>query len=157
MPGFSSLLTTLHKYRWLLLALLAVVVLLTPVPVYSRAPVERTVRVEASSFAYQPAVVRVNPGDMVTIELVSTDVVHGIYIDSYGVQVQADPGQPQRLTFVADKVGSFRMRCSVTCGNLHPFMIGKLVVGTNPLLWKAGGLTALAILAVLFFPPIRPK
>ena len=85
----------------------------------------------------------VNPGDRVTIELVSTDVVHGMYIDGYDLDVQADPGQPQRLTFIADRAGMFRFRCSVTCGELHPFMIGKLHVGQNTLLWRGMGLAVL--------------
>jgi heme/copper-type cytochrome/quinol oxidase subunit 2 len=50
------------------------------------------------------------------------------------------------LTFVADKEGSFRLRCSVTCGAFHPFMTGKLEVGQNLLIWRA---TALAVLAAV--------
>jgi heme/copper-type cytochrome/quinol oxidase subunit 2 len=104
-------------------------------------------RVEAGGFAYNPSEVRVNRGDRVTIELVSSDVVHGLYIDGYDRQVQADPGQPQRLSFIADKAGTFRFRCSVTCGALHPFMIGKLHVGQNTLLWRGIGLAALVAIA----------
>jgi len=98
-------------------------------------------------------VLTVDPGDTVTIELVSMDVVHGLYVDSYGVSVTADPGQTARLTFTADRSGSFRFRCNVTCGALHPFMIGKLRVGPNTLLWRAIGLTVLAALtAIILFP-----
>jgi heme/copper-type cytochrome/quinol oxidase subunit 2 len=104
----------------------------------------------ASSFQYAPAIVRVQPGDRVTLELVSTDVVHGLYLDGYDRRVSADPGQTARLTFVADRTGTFRFRCSVTCGPLHPFMIGKLVVGTNWLAWRAVGLAILAAAAGLF-------
>jgi len=59
-------------------------------------------------------------GDHVTIDLVSTDVVHGLYLDGYDLNVTADPGQTATLSFVADRSGSFRFRCSVTCGALHP-------------------------------------
>jgi heme/copper-type cytochrome/quinol oxidase subunit 2 len=90
----------------------------------------------------------VNPGDRVTIELQSTDVVHGLYVDGYQVAQTVDPGQTARLTFVADRAGTFRLRCSVTCGPLHPFMIGKLVVGSNALLWRAAGLALLALAGV---------
>jgi heme/copper-type cytochrome/quinol oxidase subunit 2 len=106
--------------------------------------------VEASSFAYSPAILHVNPGDRVTIELVSQDVVHGLFIDGYDLEVHADPGQPSRLSFVADQPGSFRFRCSVTCGALHPFMIGQLKVGINWLFWKALGSAVLAALAGLW-------
>jgi heme/copper-type cytochrome/quinol oxidase subunit 2 len=53
------------------------------------------------------------------------------------------------LTFVADKPGSFRFRCNVTCGAMHPFMIGKLTVGSNNLLFRSVGLVALAVMGVI--------
>jgi heme/copper-type cytochrome/quinol oxidase subunit 2 len=90
----------------------------------------------------------VNTGDTVTLELVSNDVVHGLYLDGYGLSVEADPGQTQTLTFVADKTGSFRFRCNVTCGAMHPFMIGKLTVGTNEWLLRSIGLSVVALLGV---------
>jgi nitrous oxide reductase len=88
--------------------------------------------------------------DRVTIELTATDVVHGLSIDGYNLSTTADPGQTARLTFIADQEGSFRFRCTVTCGNLHPFMIGKLHVGQNTLLWRASGLSILALFAVIW-------
>lgn len=123
--------------------LAGLVVAFAPLPVHLGPPVERTFRVEASQFAYQPGEINVNPGDTVTIELVSTDVVHGLYVDGYGVSVKADPGQTATLTFVADKAGSFRLRCNVTCGAMHPFMVGKLNVGGNTWLYRSIGLAAL--------------
>ncbi len=122
---------------------LAGAVILVPAP-QAALPTERTIRIVASSYQYTPPVVRVEPGDRVTLELVSTDVVHGLYLDSYDLRLSADPGQTARLSFVADRAGTFRIRCSVTCGPLHPFMIGKLVVGTNWLGWRAAGLAILA-------------
>jgi heme/copper-type cytochrome/quinol oxidase subunit 2 len=127
----------------LLLVLAGLVVAFAPLPVQPSAPVERTFRVEASQFAYSPAEISANPGDTVTIELVSTDVVHGLYVDGYGVSVKADPGQTATLTFVADKPGSFRLRCNVTCGAMHPFMVGKMNVGMNTWLFRSFGLAAL--------------
>ena len=47
------------------------------------------------------------------------------------------------------------MRCSVTCGALHPFMIGKFNVGSNDLLWRAIGLGVLAVIAGVW--TVRPK
>ncbi len=128
-----------------LLAALAIAFL--PSPPSAAAPVDRHIRIEASSFEYAPATIQVNPGDTVTIDLVATDVVHGLYLDGYGLNLTADPGQTSTLTFVADRPGSFRFRCSVTCGPLHPFMIGKLNVGINWLLWRAVGLAVLALIA----------
>jgi len=138
----------------LLLVLAGLVVVFAPLPAQLSAPVERTFRVEASQFAYFPAEISVNPGDRVTIELVSTDVVHGLYVDGYDVSVKADPGQTATLTFVADKSGSFRLRCNVTCGAMHPFMVGKLNVGINTWLFRSFGL---AILFFGFFVLRRPS
>jgi heme/copper-type cytochrome/quinol oxidase subunit 2 len=147
----------LSRTKWLfgvILVLAGAVIVFAPLPVRATQPSQRTFRIEASQFAYAPAVLAVNPGDTVTIELVSTDVVHGLYLDGYGVSVTSDPGQTAHLTFIADKSGSFRFRCNVTCGALHPFMIGKLQVGPNTWLWRA---IALTILAALVIPILRPR
>jgi heme/copper-type cytochrome/quinol oxidase subunit 2 len=53
------------------------------------------------------------------------------------------------LTFVADKPGSFRFRCNVTCGAMHPFMIGKITVGSNNWFFRSIGLATLAIVGVV--------
>ena len=130
----------------LLLAALALAVAFAPVPV-TAAPVERTVRIEAGDYAFAPEALRVNPGDRVTIELVAMDVAHGLSIDGYAVDLHAEPGQTARVTFTADRPGAFKMRCSVACGNLHPFMTGKFEVGPNLLLYRAVGLVGLLLAA----------
>lgn len=133
--------------RWIIVGLIAIAIAFVPTPMRMAAPIDRHFRIEASRFQYTPAAMTVNPGDHVTIDLVATDVVHGLYIDGYDRSVVADPGQTASLSFVADQVGTFRFRCSVTCGALHPFMIGKLNVGNNYLLWRGLGLAMLAAVA----------
>lgn len=135
---------------WVILLGLTVAILIIPAPA-GPAPRDRTVRVEASSYAFDPARVEVNRGDRVTLELAAQDVVHGLYLDGYDVQLRAEPGQTARLTFTADRPGTFRMRCSVTCGPLHPFMIGKLSVGANLPMWRGAALAALAAVFGLWF------
>ena len=141
----------MHSRFFLLLSLAVagLVLAFAPLPVQSIAPQERIFRIDARQFAYYPSELRVNAGDTVTLQLVSTDVVHGLYVDGYDISVEADPGQTATLTFVADKPGSFRFRCNVTCGAMHPFMIGKLTVGSNHLLYRSVGLAALAIVSVV--------
>ena len=140
----------MRSYLSLLLFVVAgLVVALAPLPVQSIAHQERTFRVEARQFAYSPSELKVQPVDTVTIELVSTDVVHGLYIDGYDISLEADPGQTTTITFVADKPGSFRFRCNVTCGAMHPFMIGKLTVGVNEWLFRSIGWTAIAVLGAI--------
>ena len=144
----SELLKNLSPiWRWGILALLTLFVLFLPIPENAAEPVERTFQIKASQFAYSLAILSVNPGDQVTIELLATDVVHGLSIDGYKLETTSDPGQTARLTFVADRQGTFRFRCTVTCGNLHPFMIGKLQVGQNELLWRGVLLAGVAIIA----------
>jgi heme/copper-type cytochrome/quinol oxidase subunit 2 len=130
-------------------AVAGLAVAFAPLPVQPIAPQERIFRIDARQFAYSPSDLHVNPGDTITLQLVSTDVVHGLYVDGYDISVEADPGQTATLTFVATKTGSFRFRCNVTCGAMHPFMIGKLAVGTNHWLYRSIGLAALAIVGVI--------
>ena len=137
------------RFILLLLIMTGLVVAFAPLPVQPNAPQERTFRVEAGQFAYSPSELKVNPGDLVAIQLVSTDVVHGLYVDGYDISIEADPGQTKTLSFVADKPGSFRFRCNVTCGAMHPFMIGKLIVGSNNWFMRSIGLAALATIGVI--------
>jgi len=136
---------------WFPIMAAALAVAFAPLPSASHvaAPASRTFRVEASQYAYSPAELHVNPGDRVTIELVSLDVVHGLYVDGYGASVEADPGQTATLTFVANRPGTFRFRCSITCGALHPFMIGRLTVGTDPALIRGVGLSLIGAIGIL--------
>lgn len=139
--------------RWMVIGLIALLLAFAPLPIASAPPAERRFRIEASSFQYTPETISVNPGDHVTIDLAATDVVHGLYLDGYDLNVTADPGQTTSLSFIADRSGAFRFRCSVTCGALHPFMIGKFNVGNNDLLWRSIGLAALAVVAVAWSRP----
>jgi heme/copper-type cytochrome/quinol oxidase subunit 2 len=141
----------LSKYLfWIGLPILVLLILTIPVPGQASVPQERSFHVEASRFAYQPSVLKVNQGDRVTIDLVAEDVTHGLSVDGYNLEITADPGQPTRLTFVADHSGAFRLRCSVTCGPMHPFMIGKLQVGSNDLYLRGVGLALLLTFAALW-------
>jgi heme/copper-type cytochrome/quinol oxidase subunit 2 len=139
-----------QKARFLIVfifVLLALAFLVIPFPVLAGTPAERHIRIEASSFDYSPHTLRVNPGDRVTIELLSTDVVHGLTLDGHNFSITSDPGLPAVATFTAGSPGVYRFRCSVTCGNMHPFMIGKLQVGINETLYRAAALGLLAAAA----------
>lgn len=138
---------SIRWWHWAILVTLVLAVLFVPIPAAATAPTNRTFRIGASRFEYNPSILEVNPGDKVTIELVATDVVHGLSIDGYNLEAIADPGNTARITFIANRQGSFRFHCTTTCGNLHPFMIGKLEVGRNTWLWRAIGLVGLALFA----------
>lgn len=104
--------------------------LLLSSPFYASAE-KRSFELKAQRFTYRPHILRVNRGDEVFIRLISEDVTHGLYVDGYRVQTNARPGQDGSISFVADKTGRFAFRCSVACGEFHPFMVGYLVVGPN--------------------------
>jgi heme/copper-type cytochrome/quinol oxidase subunit 2 len=114
----------------------------------------------AEQFAFDPPVLRVNRGDRVLLTLQANDVVHGFYLDGYGVETRVEPGISQQVEFVADRVGKYRYRCSVSCGTLHPFMIGELIVNPNLTFARAVGLTLVVLAATLLyfrrFPPREP-
>ncbi len=128
---------------------LVLLALLAPLPIGAAAPQARTINITAGQWHFQPGIVRVHRGDTVTINLESSDVVHGLFVDGYEVKTVAEPGRPGQLTFVADRDGAFRFRCHVACGSLHPFMIGKLVVEPNLTWWRAVAATVITAVGAL--------
>lgn len=112
----------------LIFAVAVLIVSISMIYAQPEKPVEREITIEAKKFSYNPEIIEVNKGDLVKINFFSTDVHHGLYIDGYELQVNATPGHEGDLTFVADKTGKFTMRCSVTCGPFHPYMISYLKV-----------------------------
>lgn len=119
---------------WVAIALGAVGLMLAAAwapPVLGATATKHDVKVASFQFGFTPNVIRVNLGDEVVIKLSSKDVSHGFYLDGYGIQEKVDPGQAKEIRFTADRAGTYRFRCAVTCGSLHPFMIGQLVVEPN--------------------------
>ncbi len=90
-------------------------------------------------------------GDHVTLVLEAEGVTHGLCFDGYDVDLVAVPGRADRATFVADRPGKFRLRCSKVCGTLHPFMLGELIVTPNSPFWRAIGITVLAAVGTVAF------
>ena len=135
---------------------LAMAILLLPISSFA-APVTHRITLTAAQFAFDPPVLHVNQGDRVIIMLQAADVVHGFYLDGYGLEARVEPGIAQQVEFVADRAGKFRYRCAVSCGALHPFMIGELVVSPNLTFVRAVGLMVVTLAATLFylwrFPP----
>ena len=139
------------------------------------APQERTITVTASKYAYDPPVLEVNRGDRITIRLLSTDVTHGFYLEGHDIDAKVRPEndtfwvrhpsihkkdefeEVSEFSFVADRTGKYRYRCSITCGYMHPFMQGELIVRPNYLYSTSLGLSlALAVgLLVVFRRPAK--
>jgi len=78
----------------------------------------------------KPPVLRVKEGETVVLKLTSSDVVHGFSLKDFGVFVDQgiQPGKPMTVSFVADKVGTFKFVCNSICGDHHEQMFGTIVV-----------------------------
>ena len=110
-----------------------------------------TLSFEAKKYGYSPSRIIVNKGDKIVLKPTSLDATHGFLLDGYPVEfimrkgasflkytwkdedgkIQADWDRVSEVEFVADKAGKFTFRCTQTCGNLHPFMTGELIVKPN--------------------------
>ncbi len=131
--------------------LLIVAAMLVPLPAVAATPQTRTIEVAARQFAFEPATLDIQRGDTVTIHLESLDTAHGFFVDGYDVDIQAEPGKSAETTFVADKAGKFKIRCSVSCGALHPFMIGEMNVEPDFPFMRAVAATLIAMIGALVY------
>lgn len=89
------------------------------------------IELRAKRYAYTPSVIEVNKGDRIILKLISEDVTHGFYLDGYDVNFYVHPGETREVAFRADKAGKFTFRCSKTCGEFHPYMVGYFKVLPN--------------------------
>lgn len=141
--------------RWPVLLVISLVLMaalaVVPVAMASAGPTVTEVNVKASLFAWDPPILKVHQGDRVVLNLTSEDIVHGIFVEGYDEEVLITPGKVSRLEFVADMTGKFRFRCSFTCGNMHPFMIGEMVVEDNNSYVGAIGLSVVAAAGALAY------
>jgi cytochrome c oxidase subunit II len=128
---------------------LALLVLFIPLPGSSSPGTVRYLNLDARQFEYTPGRIEVNQGDTVVIKLMASDATHGFYLDGYGIEKRVTPGVAQEIVFTADKDGKFRYRRSVSCGPLHPFMIGELVVNSNIPFLRAVALVAVGLVGTL--------
>lgn len=130
------------------------------------APQDRSFTITGQKYAYDPPVIHVNQGDRVRIHLVAQDVTHGFYLEGYDLDARARPmdssfwvRQPstkeeyhevEEVNFVANRTGKFRYRCSQTCGYMHPFMQGELIVQPNYLFPTSVGLSMGLVVGLLW-------
>jgi len=111
----------------------------------------RHISIDARRFGYTPGRIIVNKGDTIILRFSSSDVTHGLQLDGYPIELIARKGTTFRkhdwledkghlhtnwsrvssVKFRAQRSGKFIFRCTETCGNLHPFMSGELIVRPN--------------------------
>ncbi|MFQ6615653.1 MAG: cupredoxin domain-containing protein [Fidelibacterota bacterium] len=114
--------------RRILWAVVIVLGLSAPEPSTAR---DKHIELRAKRFAYSPSVITASKGDRLIIKLISQDVTHGFFLDGYGTEFFVNPGETREVVINADKTGKFTFRCSKTCGEFHPYMVGYLKVLPN--------------------------
>jgi cytochrome c oxidase subunit 2 len=100
----------------------------------------------------RPMVVPV--GKKVRLLITSSDVIHGWYVPTLGVNQYGIPGFVKDVWIRVDKPGTYRGQCSQICGKEHGFMPIVVVAKTQAEYdaWFAGQRTKLAAAA-----PAAPK
>jgi plastocyanin len=85
-------------------------------------------RWEVSTYRWDPGVIIVNEGDVVTLEMVGINgASHPFTIEGYDISDVVQRGHVTRVTFTADKAGIFKITCPVH----SPSMEANLVVLGN--------------------------
>jgi hypothetical protein len=108
---------------------------------------EKDFYIRAEQYSYNPHRIVIDRGDKVRIRLASMDVVHGFHLEGHDIEAMIFPGtlpfylrhpsdgdeyaSVEEFVFNANRFGKYRYRCSVTCGPLHPFMLGEMIVRPN--------------------------
>jgi cytochrome c oxidase subunit II len=62
------------------------------------------------------------------MEVRSLDVVHGFFVPSFRLKIDAVPSHANTTWFQATRLGSYDIECTVICGVDHSLMLSKVVV-----------------------------
>ena len=108
--------------------------------------------ISVQEWSFEPAVIKVNPGDKVQFIVTSKDVWHGFAINELNINLTIPSEETVTKegvipTDVAD--GVYTMYCSVFCGLGHPYLKGQVIVGTPKLFLGVGWGKILPYLATL--------
>lgn len=131
-------------------------------------PIKRDILIKAHQYAYDPAKIEVNLGDTLVFKFISMDVVHGFYLEGLDLDIEIHPNQKvfkmrrpseghtwmdtTSIAVIANGYGKHKYRCSHTCGTMHPFMQGELIVNPNVQFYASvGGIIGFLIGMVFIF------
>lgn len=88
----------------------------------------RTIAIEAGSYYYAPAEIRVQSGETVRLEMTSSDMVHNLVIEELGVSIpMTNAGETNAVEFTVDEPGTYTYYCGVD-GHREAGQVGQLIV-----------------------------
>ncbi len=64
----------------------------------------------------------------VTLNLVSRDVLHSLYIPAFRVKEDVIPGVENKMWFIGQELGDYNILCAEYCGDRHSYMMSKVYV-----------------------------
>lgn len=100
--------------------------------VYKADSQPRIIDITAKRFEFTPNIIHVNAGESIIFRIRSEDVTHGFYIDGYDYHLEIPPLSTVEVgPMQFNELGKLKIRCSVTCGPIHPFMVAEIIVEPN--------------------------
>lgn len=109
-------------------AAIVALAVLGPSPVRAQGQA-REFTISGNQFAFAPARIEVQNGDLVKITFTASDMAHSFVVDNpYRIAKRAGAGQSVTFEFRADQSGTFPFYCNLTQDDRCRQMKGELVV-----------------------------
>jgi len=81
------------------------------------------VTITAANWKFAPAEITVHVGQPVTLDLTSTEGVHGLQSGDLGLAATTIlPGHTKAVVFTPTKIGTYVLHCTIPCGPGHAKM-----------------------------------
>lgn len=64
----------------------------------------------------------------VSLELISLDVIHSLYIPAFRIKEDVVPGRGDHMWFISKEVGEYELFCTEYCGLSHSYMLTEVKV-----------------------------
>jgi len=88
----------------------------------------REFTVRGDHYAFSPASLTVNKGDVVKVTFTAADIPHSFTIDGYRISKRAGAGESVTFQFRADQTGSYPIYCNLSADPKCKDMKGSLTV-----------------------------
>jgi cytochrome c oxidase subunit 2 len=98
------------------------------VPMRARAESAQVIKITASKFQFTPDHITLVKNQPVTLQLTSSDRVHGFMIRTLKIDTDIKPGKVTKITVTPATAGTFTAICDHYCGLGHGNMKMKVVV-----------------------------